>query len=118
MRKPWFKVVFVLLVCALVEARAFADDPLPGYYQDPGLNPFRTTVNHNVDEHIDPFTGMLQLHHVDMTWPGNGGFDLTLQRSFNSPGSKFQTIGNIQSYSSTPNLGVGWNLFIGGRVFN
>ena len=61
---------------------------------------------------------MLQLHHVDMTWSGNGGFDLILQRSFNNPGASFGTLGDTRSYSTTPNLGLGWSLLIGGRVFN
>src|ERR1039457_5388122 len=73
---------FTGAVCLIVAANAaHGVGVLPSYYQDPGLSPFRSTVNHNNDEHIDPFTGMLQLHHVDMTLPGNGGFDLVLQRA-------------------------------------
>src|SRR6516162_6090163 len=95
----------------------FAGNPLPGYYQDPGLSPSRSTTNHNFDEYIDPFTGMLQLHHVDATLPGNGGFDLKLQRSFNSPSATFGRATDTQSYNRTPYVGVGWNLLIGGRLF-
>ena len=94
-----------------------ADGPLPGYYQDPGINPNRATVNHNVDEHIDPFTGMLQLHHTDAVLPGNGGFDLIMQRSFNSPTSTYGFASDTTSYNKTPNVGVGWSLFIGGRLY-
>jgi YD repeat-containing protein len=111
------KVVFGLLICALMESLALADGTLPGYYQDPGFSPFRSTVNHNLDEHVDPFTGMLQLHHIDMTWPGNGGLDLVLQRSFNSPSPAFGTLSDTMSYGRTPSIGVGWTMFIGGRVF-
>ncbi len=53
-----------LLFATAIGLRVFqasAGDTLPGFYQDPGLNPFRSTVNHNFSEHIDPFTGMLQL---------------------------------------------------------
>lgn len=31
------------------------------YYEEPGLNPFKETVNQNFGEHIDPFSGQLQL---------------------------------------------------------
>ena len=54
-------VLLSSLLIATALQQAIAGDSLPGYYQDPGLNPFRTTVNHNFDEYIDPFTGMLQL---------------------------------------------------------
>jgi YD repeat-containing protein len=96
---------------------AIAGDTLPGYYQDPGVSPFRTTVNHNLDEHVDPFNGMLQLHHQDAVLPGNGGFDLVLQRSFNSPTPGFGNYSDTTSYNKTPNVGIGWSLFVGGRLY-
>jgi len=106
------------VVLGLLSASATAGPPLPGYYQDPGLASNRAQVNHNLTEHIDPFTGMLQLHQVDDILPGNGKFDLTLQRSYNSPSGAFGTVSDTQSYNRTPDLGVGWNLLIGGRAFN
>ena len=109
--------IIVFLAGALLASFARADGTLPSYYQDPGISPVRSTVNHNNDEHIDPFTGMLQLHHVDATLPGNGGLDLVLQRSFNSPSPLFGTSSDTMSYNRTPNIGIGWNLVIGGRVF-
>ena len=108
--------IVVLFAIAMMRP-AVAGNPLPGYYQDTGLNPFRSTANHNFDEHIDPFTGTLQLHHVDAVLPGNGGFDLRLQRSFNSPTATFGSSGDTSSYNRTPNVGVGWSLLIGGRLF-
>lgn len=108
--------IVVLLAIAMMRP-AVAGNPLPGYYQDTGLNPFRSTANQNFDEHIDPFTGTLQLHHVDSVVPGNGGFDLTLQRSFNSPTATFGSGGDTSSYNRTPNVGVGWSLLIGGRLY-
>lgn len=103
-------------LAALVAAYAHAAGELPGYYRNPGLEATRSSANHTHDEHIDPFGGMLQLHHADMTVPGNGGFDLILQRSFNNPGPAFGSISDTMSYNRTPNLGVGWSLLIGGRV--
>lgn len=55
------------------------------YYEEPGLNPFKDTVNQNFGEHIDPFSGQLQLSYTDILVPGNGGFDLRVQRVYNNP---------------------------------
>ena len=95
---------------------AYAGDALPSFYQDPGINPFRSTVNHNVEEHIDPFTGMLQLHHTDAVIPGNGGFDLVIHRAFNSPSPNYGQTSDTSSYNRTPNVGIGWSFSIGGRI--
>jgi hypothetical protein len=103
--------------CAVIGV-AFAGDPLPSFYTDAGINPFRTTVNQNLEEHIDPFTGMLQLHHTDAVLPGNGHFDLVIHRAFNSPSSSFGSLSDVASYNHTPNVGIGWSLMIGGRLHN
>jgi len=116
MKYSWLTLLGIAAALGL-SATSGANGPLPGYYQDPGLNPNRATVDQNLDEHIDPFTGMLQLHHTDAVLPGNGGLDLVLQRSFNSPTSTFGFSSDTTSYNKTPNVGVGWSLFIGGRLY-
>ncbi|QKT04138.1 hypothetical protein HUS23_10090 [Ectothiorhodospiraceae bacterium 2226] len=58
--------------CALPVA---ASNPIPDFYREPGLYPNRDFVNQHFHEHIDPFTGALQFHYVDVHLPGNGGFD-------------------------------------------
>ena len=63
---------------------ADALEPIPSFYQEPGLSPGREYVNQQMNEHIDPFTGKLQLHYVDLFLPGNGGLDIKVQRSYNS----------------------------------
>jgi hypothetical protein len=63
---------------------AGAQEVIPDFYKDPGLYPNRSYVNQSFGEHIDPFTGALQLHYVDLHLPGNGGFDLKVIRSYNS----------------------------------
>ena len=97
---------------------AAAGPPLPGYYQESGLSSNRAQVNYNITEYIDPFSGVLQLHQIDDTIPGNGQFNLTIQRSYNSPSTAYGTVSDTQSYNRTPDLGMGWNLLIGGRAFN
>lgn len=86
----------------------FAQEPIPDFYRDPGLNPNRSFVNQNFNEHIDPFTGALQHHYVDLHLPGNGGFDLKVIRSYNSSSVD---PANLDGYQS--NAGVGWNIHFG-----
>ena len=72
-------------------------------YDRPGLDPYRQMIDENV-EHIDPFTGQVQYHHIDLVVPGNGGLDIVVQRSY---ASVRDTLGPINS------IGVGWNLHFG-----
>lgn len=117
-RRPIFRhVLSIALGLAFFISASHAGTQLPGFYENPGLDPNRSTVSYNYDEHIDPFNGMLQLHHVDMVIPGNGGMDLKIQRSYFSPTAQFLNMSDTMYYNRTPNVGVGWNLLIGGRVF-
>jgi hypothetical protein len=71
-----FSVAFVILLGSLNSALAQTNGKLPDFYKEPGMQPNRDYVNQHFGEHIDPFTGALQLHYVDVHVPGNGGFDL------------------------------------------
>jgi hypothetical protein len=73
-------VVFALCNFLLV---ANANTDIPNHYQEPGLYPNRDYLNQHLDEFIDPFQGSLQLQHVDIALPGDSGFDLKVQRSYN-----------------------------------
>jgi YD repeat-containing protein len=83
-----------------IEAHANAD--IPNHYQEPGLYPNRDYLNHHIGEFIDPFQGSLQLQHVDLVLPGNGGFDLKVQRSY-----------NLRSKNSQGPFGLGWDIHFG-----
>ena len=83
---------------------AHALEPIPGFYQEPGLSPNRDYVNQQMHEHIDPFTGKLQLHYVDLFVPGNGGLDIKVQRSYNSQN---------ELLTEPTVLGVGWTMHFG-----
>jgi hypothetical protein len=80
---------------------------LPDFYKEPGLQPNRDYVNQHFGEHIDPFTGALQLHYVDIHIPGPAGFDLKIQRSYNS--SSVDRV-NTKHHSM---MGVGWSFHMG-----
>ena len=79
-------------------------DPIPSYYQESGLAPNREALSQNTVEHIDPFSGKLQFHHVDLFLPGNGGFDIRIQRSYSS--------GDGFLRDPSP-YGVGWTMGFG-----
>jgi RHS repeat-associated protein len=97
------------LVCISVSQLIVAQTggKLPDFYKEPGMQPNRDYVNQHFGEHIDPFTGALQLHYVDVFIPGNGGFDLKVQRSYNS--ASVDRV-NPKHHSM---MGVGWSLHMG-----
>lgn len=79
-------------------------DPIPSYYQEPGISPQRDYTNQHANETVDPFTGKLQLHYVDLLVPGNGGLDIKVQRSYSS--------GDGILRDPTP-YGFGWTMGFG-----
>jgi len=92
--------------CACLSTFAQAQDlnPIPSFYEEPGRYPNRDYVNQHFSEHIDPFTGKLQLHYVDLFIPGNGGLDIKVQRSYSS---LQETLGEPVPY------GQGWTVHFG-----
>ncbi len=94
----------IICICMLSFLQSVRADILTDYYAELGLNPQHDYLNQNINEHIDPFSGSLQRHYVDMLIPGNGGLDIKIQRSYNHPQG---TLG-----MRTP-TGVGWNIHFG-----
>jgi hypothetical protein len=80
---------------------------VPDYYSEPGINPHRDYVDQHFSEYIDPFTGKLQLHYVDLYIPGNNGMDLKVQRSYTSLDDEL-TDQDPQSI-----MGFGWTVHYG-----
>jgi hypothetical protein len=107
------------IVCAgaiawlsVVADDAFALDPIPTFYQEPALSPNREVVDQHVSERIDPFTGKLQIHAVDLFLPGNGGLDIKVQRSYSSV-DEFLTDPRDTNLVVPSPIGVGWTLHFG-----
>lgn len=73
------------------------------HFDEPGFYPGREYVHQNFAEHIDPFNGNLELHYADVFLPGNGGFDLKVQRSYNS----------IRASDAFSPFGRGWDIHFG-----
>jgi YD repeat-containing protein len=80
------------------------DEPIPSFYQEPGMSRTRDYVNQHPNERIDPFTGKLQYHFTDLFIPGNGGLDIAVQRSYSSL--------NEQIGEFSP-VGMGWTMHFG-----
>lgn len=104
MKRIFLVAAMLLKYCIVTNAQ----EVIPDFYKGPGLDPNRSYVNQNFNEHIDPFTGSLQLHYVDISLPGNGGFDLQVKRSYNS--SQVQETNPNAFYGSA---GVGWTIHFG-----
>jgi RHS repeat-associated protein len=105
-----FARVTTVLAAGLVALGALAQEALPDFYKDPGINPNRDYVNQHVTEHVDPFTGSLQIHSTDVFIPGTGGFDLKVVRSYNSN----RVNGTNPADLNTSSLaGMGWTVHFG-----
>jgi YD repeat-containing protein len=99
-----------LFACGLAAACTVcvAQEVIPDFYKGPGLQPNRSYVNQSFNEHIDPFNGSLGLHYTDVRIPGNGGFDITVSRSYNS-----NSVSETSPVSYFGSAGVGWTVHFG-----
>ena len=97
----------LLVLAAVLVAQAVSAEEIRDYYTEPGLHPFKDPIA-DLNESIDPFSGGLQLRHTDITVPGNGGLDITVNRFYlnHQDGN-----GQYPDYSSL--YGVGWTLHFG-----
>ncbi|TQV68301.1 hypothetical protein FKG94_23725 [Exilibacterium tricleocarpae] len=82
-----------------------AAEEIRDYYAEPGINPFKETLNQNFSENIDPFSGTLQLKYTDITVPGNGGLDININRVYTSIQANVYPTLNIN--------GFGWVMHFG-----
>ena len=99
----------LLLCCALLLTHSLHAEQIRDYYAEPGINPFKNTLDQSFHEQIDPFGGTLQLKYQDIKIPGNGGMDINIYRTYTSMQEKLQphTI-----------MGQGWTMHLGRIVVN
>ncbi len=100
-----------LLVSSPAYGQSGEIEVLPDFYKEPGISPNRDYVNQHYNEYIDPFSGALKLHHVDVRLPGNGGFDLKVERSYSS-----NSINWLNPFYRTSLAGLGWTLHFGRAI--
>lgn len=110
-----------LIVSAMSPAHASVSGVLPDYYSEPGNNPFRDANEMSPNEAVDPFTGGLQLRHLDVLIPGNGGLDIKIYRIYNS-NNVYKSRASELDISTAPKLvhllsrgmyGMGWTMHFG-----
>lgn len=107
------KIRFIAaLVCSFYISIAAAEI-IPGYYSAPGLDPDRDYLNQSFSEYIDPFTGKLQLHYVDLTLPGNGGLDIEVHRSYTNIEYTQREVGDATLLGARTPWGMGWTMHFG-----
>ncbi len=94
-----FAFIISLFISQSAQAEQFRD-----YYAEPGINPFKETLNQSFNESIDPFGGTLQLSYVDLLIPGNGGLDIQVNRTYTSL---------QESVGPRTVTGVGWSMHFG-----
>lgn len=99
------------LLVALFGAAA-AWSPAGDVFNESGFSRNRDFFSQLPYEHIDPLTGNLLMTFTDLTLPGNAGFDVSIQRTYNSKiyrnyNASGETLGE-DSWA-----GVGWTLHLG-----
>ncbi len=106
MKRQVVALVAAVLVVSYAP-RSYADgpdEPIPSFYQEAGHGVNRVEDAQHPNERIDPFTGKLQWHFIDLDIPGNGGLDIKVQRSYSS-------LNEILGEPSP--AGVGWTMHFG-----
>jgi hypothetical protein len=99
------QVSILLFIIALFQSVSAED--IRDYYSEPGIHPFKNLTT-DLNESIDPFSGTLQLRHLDISLPGNGGMDINLTRFYMN---HQDANGKTPSYNSI--YGIGWTMHFG-----
>ncbi|WNO10573.1 PQQ-binding-like beta-propeller repeat protein [Teredinibacter sp. KSP-S5-2] len=102
-------IALTSILFAGVSSNSYSEE-IRDYYAEPGLHPFKESLNQSFNEHIDPFSGTLQLKYTDIHIPGNGGMDISINRSYTSlqPSDI-----NVAASDSLMNMGLGWTMHFG-----
>ena len=82
-----------------------------------GFSPQREFFSQLPFEHVDPMTGNVLLTFTDLELPGNAGFTLRIQRTYNS--KIYESYSNLGSFTLIDDswAGYGWSMHLG-RVLN
>jgi Domain of unknown function (DUF6531) len=95
-----FHQVLLVATVALLLRSANADGA-DRVFDARGFDPHRPFFSQLPFEHIDPLTGNLLLTFTDLVLPGNAGFDVKIQRTYNSKIYKdYQNLGETLAEDS------------------
>ncbi len=112
--KSLSKLIFALLAFSTFlgphNSFAFGEN-----YDELGFKKNKTYLRFSPGEYVNIFSGNLLLTHTDLILPGNGGFNLKLQRTYNS--KLFADFTNIDNPTisglTLGSLGLGWDMHFG-----
>jgi len=105
-RRPFVEVA-VALICLAPGAQAA--DPV---FDAGGFTKNRDFFSQLPYEHIDPMTGNLLLTFTDVVLPGSAGFDLAIQRTYNSK-ALYADYNTSNALGEDSWAGAGWILHLG-----
>ncbi|MBL1277617.1 MAG: RHS repeat protein [Ectothiorhodospiraceae bacterium] len=108
MKKKMIKILHTVIFGVFVLPLTLQAEDMPDYYEEAGIPAARQLLNQNANELIDPFSGTLNLQHVDTEIPGNGGLDIIIQRSY----ANLHDVQPDPLGLRTP-YGVGWSMHFG-----
>ena len=97
--------IALLALGVTLSSMAFAEE-IRDYYAEPGLHPFKVSMNDTLNEHIDPFGGTLQIKHTDIVIPGDAGLDIRITRTYTS-------LQDLSAPGTPSPAGVGWTIHFG-----
>ncbi len=93
---------------------------IPGFYSESGSASHREHLAESSGEYIDPFSGALNLNHVDLVLPGNGGIDIVISRAYSSNNVHMPDLRAGSNLPDVPylladqtQLGLGWQMHFG-----
>ena len=93
------------LLGAVVGSWGVRAEEIRDYYAEPGLNPFKEEL-HDLNEAIDPFSGILQHRYTDILVPGNGGLNIQVNRVYTN---RQDSVG----LGTRSVAGAGWTMHFG-----
>lgn len=109
-----FRVVVMLFMGASFLSPLFAANSEDADYR----NKLPSFYSHDTTEQVDPNSGSLNVKHVDLFLPGNGGLDISIKRIYNTArlsGGLSSTY--MQSYKWA-GLGPGWEIRAAPKLYS
>ncbi len=106
-----FIFLFISNILFFYHSSLLANIEIPDFYSEPGFSSNRSSSIGSVSDAVDPFSGQLSISHTDLFIPGNGGFDLSLIRSYSTHRAQL-------AFGGKSIVGHGWDLHMGRILFN
>jgi YD repeat-containing protein len=103
------RTAFLITAFISGSATALAQTPFSHEGFD-GVHPPSSSIP---TEQVDPASGTLSVVETDLALPGNAGFDLVIQRVYNSAVYPNYATGGDQSLEEDSWAGIGWRLHFG-----